>query len=227
MKLFLDTADVREIREAASIGVLDGVTTNPSLVAREKRNFRETIEEICSIVPGPVSAETVSLDLEGMLREGRELSRWAPNVIVKVPLTPDGLRAAHQFSREGIRTNITLVFSAPQALLAAKVGAYFVSPFLGRLDDIGLDGMELIRDIVTIYRNYGFSTQVLAASIRNPTHIVDAAKAGAHIATMPPAIFKMLWKHPLTDRGIDNFLSDWRTLPDYENAIIRSAVPVR
>jgi transaldolase len=224
VKLFLDTADVKEIREAAALGVLDGVTTNPSLIAKEKRDFRETIQEICSIVEGPVSAETVSLDAEGMLREGRELATWAPNVVVKVPLTPDGLKATAQFTREGIRTNVTLVFSASQALLAAKAGAYIVSPFLGRLDDIGLVGMDLIRDIVTIYRNYNFTTQVLSASIRGPVHVIEAAKAGSDIGTMPPAVFKMLWKHPLTDRGIENFLNDWRTLPNYEDAILRQAV---
>lgn len=220
MKFFLDTANVGEIRRISELGILDGVTTNPSLIAKEKRNFRETIIEICDIVAGPVSAETVSLDWEGMVREGRELATWAPNVYVKVPLTADGLRAVRTLSDEGIKTNVTLVFSAPQGLLAAKAGAAIVSPFVGRLDDIGHEGMQLIRDLREIYDNYGFETEILAASIRHPIHVVEAAKVGADIATVPYAVITSLIKHPLTDKGIERFLADWRTLPDYEEAIL-------
>jgi transaldolase len=220
VKFFLDTANVEEIRKVNELGILDGVTTNPSLVAKEKRDFRQTIVEICSIVSGPVSAETVSLDWEGMVREGRELSRWAPNVYVKVPLTPDGLRAVRTLSGESIKTNVTLVFSAPQGLLAAKAGASIVSPFVGRLDDIGQDGMVLIQDLREIYDNYGFDTEILTASVRHPIHVVQAAKAGSDIATMPYAVIMALTKHPLTDRGIERFLADWRTLPNYETAIL-------
>jgi transaldolase len=220
MKFFLDTANVDEIRKVHDLGILDGVTTNPSLVAKEKRNFRETITEICKIVTGPVSAETVSLDWEGMVREGRELARWAPNVYVKVPLTGDGLRAVHALSDDGIKTNVTLVFSAPQGLLAAKAGASIVSPFVGRLDDIGQDGMVLIRDLRQIFMNYGLMTEILAASIRHPIHVIEAAKAGSDIATMPYAVIQALIKHPLTDRGIERFLADWKTLPNYQDAIL-------
>jgi transaldolase len=220
VKFFLDTANIEEIRKVNELGILDGVTTNPSLVAKEKRDFRQTIVEICSIVNGPVSAETVSLDWEGMVREGRELSRWAPNVYVKVPLTPDGLRAVRTLSDEGIKTNVTLVFSAPQGLLAAKAGATIVSPFVGRLDDIGQDGMVLIQDLREIFDNYGISTEILTASVRHPIHVVQAAKAGSDIATMPYAVLTSLTKHPLTDRGIERFLADWRTLPNYETAIL-------
>ena len=223
MKFFLDTANVDEIRRVAALGVLDGVTTNPSLMAKEKRNFKETIQEICEVVRGPVSAETVSLDWEGMVREGRELSTWAPNVYVKIPLTADGLRAVRKLTDDGIRTNVTLVFSAPQGLLAAKAGASIVSPFLGRLDDIGQDGMQLIRDLRQIYDNYDIKTEILAASIRHPIHVIDAAKAGADIATLPYAVIMSLIKHPLTDRGIERFLADWKTLPNYEDAILPTA----
>lgn len=220
MKFFLDTANVDEIRKVHDLGILDGVTTNPSLVAKEKRNFRQTIVEICQIVSGPVSAETVSLDWEGMVREGRELARWAPNVYVKVPLTADGLRAVKALSDEGIKTNVTLVFSAPQGLMAAKAGASIVSPFVGRLDDIGQDGMVLIRDLRQIFSNYGLASEILAASIRHPIHVIEAAKAGSDIATMPFAVIQTLIKHPLTDRGIERFLADWKTLPDYQDAIL-------
>jgi transaldolase len=223
MKFFLDTANVDEIRKVNDLGILDGVTTNPSLVAKEKRNFRQTITEICQIVHGPVSAETVSLDWEGMVREGRELATWAPNVYVKVPLTADGLRAVKTLSSEGIKTNVTLVFSAPQGLLAAKAGASIVSPFIGRLDDIGQEGMVLVRDLRQIYSNYGYATEILAASIRHPVHVVEAAKAGADIATMPFAVIMSLIKHPLTDRGIERFLADWQTLPGYQDAILATA----
>jgi transaldolase len=220
VKFFIDTANIDEIRKVNELGILDGVTTNPSLVAKEKRDFRQTIVEICSIVSGPVSAETVSLDWNGMVREGRELSRWAPNVYVKVPLTPDGLRAVRTLADEGIKTNVTLIFSAPQGLLAAKAGATIVSPFVGRLDDIGQDGMVLIQDLREIFDNYGYTTEILTASVRHPIHVVQAAKAGSDIATMPYAVIMALTKHPLTDRGIERFLADWRTLPNYEEAIL-------
>jgi len=223
LKFFLDTANVDEIRRVSALGILDGVTTNPSLMAKEKRNFKETIQEICEIVRGPVSAETVSLDWEGMVREGRELATWAPNVYVKIPLTADGLRAVRKLTDEEIRTNVTLVFSAPQGLLAAKAGATIVSPFLGRLDDIGQDGMQLIRDLRQIYDNYDIKTEILAASIRHPIHIIEAAKAGSDIATMPYAVIQSLIKHPLTDRGIERFLADWQTLPNYTDAILPTA----
>jgi transaldolase len=209
MKIFLDTASVREIKEGVALGVVDGVTTNPSLIAKEKRPFRPLVEEICSIVPGDVSLEVVATDYDGMLKEGKELAQVAPNVVVKCPLTKDGLKAVRTLSGEGIRVNQTLCFSATQALLSAKAGATYISPFLGRLDDISAVGMDLIRDIVQIYRNYGFKTQVLAASIRNPLHVVDAAKAGAHVSTMPFSVLEMLMKHPLTDAGLKKFLDDW------------------
>jgi len=209
MKIFLDTANVNEIKEGVALGVVDGVTTNPSLAAKEKRAFRPLVEEICSIVPGDVSLEVVAADYEGMIKEGQELAQVAPNVVVKVPLTADGLKAVKYLSGKGIRMNQTLCFSAPQALLSAKAGATYISPFLGRLDDIGAVGMDLIRDICQIYRNYDFKTQVLAASIRNPLHVIDAAKAGAHVATMPFAVLQQLIKHPLTDAGLKKFLEDW------------------
>jgi transaldolase len=209
MKIFLDTASVTELREGVAMGLVDGCTTNPSLVAKEKRPFRPLVEEICSIVPGDVSLEVVATDVEGMVKEGKELAQIAPNVVVKCPLTRDGLKAVRQLSGQGIRVNQTLCFSATQALLSAKAGASYISPFLGRLDDISAVGMDLIRDICQIYRNYGFATQVLAASIRNPLHVLDAAKAGAHVATMPFAVLEMLIKHPLTDIGLKKFLDDW------------------
>jgi transaldolase len=209
MKIFLDTANVAEIKEGVAIGVVDGVTTNPSLIAKEKRPFRPLVEEICALVPGDVSLEVVATDFEGMVKEGEELAQVASNAVVKCPLTKDGLKATKYLSGKGIKVNVTLCFSAPQALLAAKAGATYISPFLGRLDDIGAVGMDLIRDITEIYRNYGFKTQVLAASIRNPLHVIDAAKAGAHVATMPFSVLEMLMKHPLTDIGIKKFLDDW------------------
>src|SRR5207244_2663324 len=209
MKIFLDTANVSELREGVAIGVVDGCTTNPSLIAKEKRPFRPLVEEICSIVPGDVSLEVVATDVEGMVKEGRELAQIAPNVVVKCPLTKDGLKAVKRLTGEGLRVNQTLCFSATQALLSAKAGAFYISPFLGRLDDIAHVGMDLIRDIVEIYRNYGFKTQVLAASIRSPLHVVDAAKAGAHVATLPFAVLEQLMKHPLTDIGLKKFLDDW------------------
>lgn len=209
MKFFLDTANLDEIREAAAIGLLDGVTTNPSLIAKEGANFKERIVEICEIVKGPVSAEVTSTDTEGMCVQGRELAKLSPWVVVKVPTTKAGLKAAKILVGDGIHVNVTLVFSPAQALLVAKTGATYVSPFLGRLDDIAHVGMDLIHDIVTIYRNYGYKTQVLAASLRHPLHIVDAAKAGADVATMPYKVFDQLFKHPLTDKGLDQFLKDW------------------
>src|SRR5262252_6007417 len=198
MKIFLDSANINELREGVAMGLVDGCTTNPSLIAKEKRPFRPLVEEICSIVPGDVSLEVVATDFEGMVKEGQELAQVAANVVVKCPLTKDGLKAVKHLSGEGIRVNQTLCFSATQALLSAKAGASYISPFLGRLDDI-----------CQIYRNYDFKTQVLAASIRNPLHVVDAAKAGAHVATMPFAVLEMLMKHPLTDIGLKKFLDDW------------------
>lgn len=210
MKFFLDTANIAEIRAAAELGVLDGVTTNPTLVAKEGRAFRELILAICDLLPkGVVNAEVVSTDTAGILREGRELATWHPNIIVKVPLTRDGVRALHVLAGEGIRVNVTLCFSPAQALLVAKAGAYFVSPFLGRLDDIGQDGLGLLCEILEIYRANNFSTQVLAASLRHSIHVIEAAKMGCHIATMPAKVFDQLFNHPLTDRGLESFLKDW------------------
>ncbi len=209
MKIFLDTASVSELKEGVAMGILDGCTTNPSLIAKEKRPFRPLVEEICSIVPGPVSLEVVATDFEGMVKEGKELAQIAPNVVVKCPLTKDGLKAVKRLTGEGIKVNQTLCFSASQALLSAKAGATYISPFLGRLDDISHVGMDLIRQIVSIYANYGFKTQVLAASIRNPLHVVDAALAGAHVATIPFTVLEQLTKHPLTDIGLKKFLDDW------------------
>ena len=211
MKFFLDTANLDEIRDAASYGVLDGITTNPSLVANEggQRGFKELVREICEIVKGPVSAEVISTDIERMLEEARELAQIHDNVVVKMPITEDGLRATKKVSEEGIKVNVTLVFSSSQALLAAKAGAAYVSPFVGRLDDISSIGMEVVREILGIYKNYGYATEVLVASVRHPVHVVEAAKMGAHIATMPYKVFKQLVKHPLTDIGLERFLSDW------------------
>lgn len=211
MKFFVDTADVAEIRELAALGLLDGVTTNPSLVAKAGGDFKAIIAEICAVVPGPVSAEVAALDAEGMVREGRILAKIASNVTVKVPLTWEGLKACRILTGEGTMVNVTLCFSANQAILAAKAGATFVSPFIGRLDDIGLDGMELIEDIRTIYDNYAdFRTEILAASIRTVNHVTEAAMAGADVATVPPATLKALVKHPLTDKGLEQFLVDWK-----------------
>ena len=210
MKFFADTADVKEIREIAAIGLLDGVTTNPSLVAKSGRDFKEVIAEICSIVEGPVSAEVTALDADTMVDEGRKLAKIAKNVTVKVPLTFDGLKACRTLSQGGTMVNVTLCFSANQALLAAKAGATFISPFIGRLDDINLDGMELIREIRQIYDNYDFNTEILAASIRSANHVKEAALIGADVVTAPPAVLKSLVKHPLTDKGIESFLADWK-----------------
>ena len=212
MKFFVDTADVKEIRELAATGLLDGVTTNPSLIAKSGRDFIEVITEISSIVKGlPVSAEVVSMDYEGMVREGEKLAKIADNIAIKVPLTMEGLKACKYFTNKGIMVNVTLCFSAAQAILAAKAGATFVSPFVGRLDDIGQSGMQLISDICTIYNQYdNFRTEVLVASVRSPQHIVDAGLMGAHIATIPPSVLKQLVHHPLTDKGLETFMADWQ-----------------
>jgi len=209
MKFFLDTANVKEIQEAASLGLLDGVTTNPSLVAKEGRIFKEVLVEICNIVDGPISAEVVSLEADAMVKEGKGLAKIHKNIVVKVPLIAEGLKATKRLAAEGIKVNVTLCFSPTQALLAAKAGAWCVSPFIGRLDDISSNGMELIRQILTIYRNYDYKTQVLVASVRHPQHVVEAALAGGHICTMPFTIFQQMVKHPLTDIGLKKFLADW------------------
>jgi transaldolase len=209
MKFYLDTANVKEIQEAASLGLLDGVTTNPSLVAKEGRSFRDMLVEICNIVDGPISAEVVSIEADAMVKEGRELHNIHKNIVVKVPLIPEGLKATKRLAAEGIRVNVTLCFSPTQALLAAKAGAWCVSPFIGRLDDISSNGMELIRQILTIYKNYDYKTYVLVASVRHPQHVVEAALAGGHICTMPFTIFQQMVKHPLTDSGLKKFLADW------------------
>jgi len=212
MKFFIDTANVDEIREAASLGILDGVTTNPSLVAKEGKDFRQVLREIVSIVNGPISAEVTATDRDGMVREGRELAQIHPNIVIKVPLIKEGLQACKQLRSDGIGVNVTLCFSASQALLAAKADATYISPFIGRLDDISHDGMELIRQIRIIYDNYGFDTQILAASIRHPIHLVESALAGADVATIPFKVVLQLLKHPLTDSGQERFLSDWAEL---------------
>jgi len=210
MKLFIDTANVDQIRTAMSWGVLDGVTTNPSLIAKEKRNYKETVREICSIVPGPVSAEVLSTDYDGMLREAREWAQVAENVVVKIPIIPDGVKAVKTLKAEGIKTNVTLVFSVTQALLCAKAGATYVSPFVGRLDDIGQDGMLLVEEIITAYGNYDFDTEVIVASVRHPRHVIDSLMMGADIATVPFSTLQALFKHPLTDLGIERFLADYK-----------------
>ena len=209
MKFFVDTANIAEIREAASLGILDGVTTNPSLVAKEGKPFRQTIIEICEIANGPVSTEVIATDAAGMCKEAQEYASWHKHVVVKLPTTREGLKAAKCLSEQGIKTNVTLCFSASQAILVAKAGATYVSPFVGRLDDISHNGMDLVRQIVQIYKNYDYKTQVLAASLRHPMHVVEAAMAGAHVATMPFKILDMMFKHPLTDRGLETFLKDW------------------
>ncbi|CUQ66215.1 fructose-6-phosphate aldolase [Candidatus Nitrospira inopinata] len=210
MLFFLDTANVKEIHEANSLGVLDGVTTNPSLVVKEGRSFKEMLQEICAIVNGPISAEVVSVEADAMVKEGKELAKIHPNIVVKCPLTPDGIKATKRLSTEGIRVNVTLCFSPTQAMLAAKAGAWCVSPFIGRLDDVSSDGMGLIRQIVTIYKNYDYKTLVLVASVRHPQHVVESALAGGHICTMPYSVFQALFKHPLTDVGLKKFLDDWK-----------------
>lgn len=213
MKIFIDSADIAEIREAAAMGVVDGATTNPSLIAKSGRPLKDVIVEICSIVDGPISAEVLSTDYEGIVREGRELAALHPNVVVKVPLIAEGVKAVRTFTSEGIKTNVTLCFSSTQGLLAAKAGATYVSPFIGRLDDVGGEGMLLIQQLVTMYRNYDLPTQVLAASIRHPMHVVDSAMIGAHAATLPLKIIQQLLKHPLTDAGLAQFLADAKKIP--------------
>jgi transaldolase len=209
MKFFVDTADTAEIKSLASSGLLDGVTTNPSLVAKTGKKFTDIIREICAVVPGPVSAEVAATDYDGMMREASVLREIAKNVTIKVPLTPDGLRACRRLTSDGTMVNVTLCFSAAQALLAAKAGASFISPFVGRLDDVGQSGMALIADIMQIYKAYQFKTEVLVASVRHPMHVVEAAKLGAHVATLPPAVLRSLFNHPLTDKGLAAFLADW------------------
>jgi transaldolase len=209
MKFFIDTASINEIREANAMGILDGVTTNPSLIAKEGKPFKETILEICSIVDGPVSVEVTAVDATGMCKEGNEYAKWHKNVVVKLPTTKEGLKACKCLTQSGIKTNLTLCFSPNQALMVAKAGATYVSPFVGRLDDISHEGMLLVRDIIQIYKNYGFKTQVLAASLRSPMHVAQAALAGAHVATIPFKVLDQLIKHPLTDKGLDTFLKDW------------------
>lgn len=212
MRIFLDTANLQEIRDAAKMGVLSGVTTNPSLMAKEKgADFKETIQEICSLVDGPISAEVTALAMEAMLAEAHDLVKWGDNVTIKLPITPDGLGAARVLANEGIKTNLTLCFSANQAILAAAAGATFVSPFIGRLDDINEDGSELVRDIVQIFRTYDITTQVIAASVRHPVHVTQAARAGAHIATIPYKVLQQMVGHPLTTAGIERFLADWES----------------
>lgn len=210
MKFFIDTANVEEIRKANDLGLLDGVTTNPTLISKEKRDFKELIGEICQIVDGPVNAEVVSVDGDGMVKEARELLKLGENIVVKIPLIKEGLKAVKILKEEGIKTNVTLCFSPVQALMAAKAGAAYVSPFVGRLDDISQRGMDLVEEIITIYENYGFDTEIIVASIRNPVHVLDAALMGADIATIPYNVMEQLIKHPLTDIGLDKFLADWK-----------------
>jgi transaldolase len=213
MKIFMDTADVKEIREAASMGMVDGVTTNPSLIAKTGKPFKKVIEEICGIVDGPVSAESVSPDAEGMMKEAREYSKIHKNVVVKIPMTAEGLKAVKMCTAEGIKTNVTLVFQSIQGLLAAKAGASYVSPFIGRLDDICQEGMDMVGDLLAMLRNYGYQTEVIVASIRHPIHVVQSALVGAHVVTLPFQVFDRMVHHPLTDSGIDKFLADYKKIP--------------
>jgi transaldolase len=213
VKIFIDTADIKEIREAASWGILDGVTTNPSLIAKTGRDFRSVVQEICEIVNGPISAECVETMADKMIPEGRQIAKIHPNIVVKVPLTKEGLKTVKALSTDGIKTNVTLCFSPAQGLLAAKAGATYISPFVGRLDDIAHDGMGIIKDLVGIYQAHGYTTQVLTASVRHPRHVVDAALAGSHVATIPFKVLEQLLQHPLTDIGIEKFLADWAKVP--------------
>ena len=213
MKFFLDTAIVEEIKWAAKLGVVDGVTTNPTLIARSGRKFEEVVKEITEIVDGPISAEVVSLNAEEMIKEAREVAKIHKNIVVKIPFIEEGVKAVKVLSEEGIKTNVTLVFSASQSLIAAKVGASYVSPFIGRIDDTGARGMNVVEETVEIFENYGYETQVIVASIRHPLHVIEAATVGAHIATIPPAVLKKMLVHPLTDKGVKNFLEDWKTVP--------------
>jgi transaldolase len=213
MKFFIDTADIKEIKECAAQGIIDGVTTNPSLVAKTGRKFKDVLIEICDVINGPVSAEVTAKDYEGMMREARDYAKVRDNIVVKIPLLSEGLKAVRTCSQEGIKTNVTLCFSATQALLAAKAGASYISPFVGRLDDVSEFGMEVVQHIVTIYENYGFETEVLVASVRSPTHVLQAALMGAHVATCPYSVLQQLVKHPLTDIGLEKFLKDWEKVP--------------
>ncbi|MGB9081887.1 MAG: fructose-6-phosphate aldolase [Desulfuromonadaceae bacterium] len=213
MKFFIDTADVKEIREAHALGLVDGVTTNPSLIAKSGRKFKDVIKEIVSIVDGPISAEVISLDAPGMIKEGKELAKIHKNIVVKLPMTPEGLKACKALSAKGIKTNVTLIFTSMQALLAAKAGATYVSPFVGRLDDISQDGMGIIDEIRTIFDNYGYMAEIIVASVRNPIHVLNSALIGADIATIPYSVMIQLAKHPLTDAGIEKFLKDWESVP--------------
>lgn len=212
MKFFIDTANLADIKEINDMGVIAGVTTNPTLVAKEGVDFHSRIKEICEVVDGPISAEVISLEAKGMVEEGKELAKLSPNVVIKLPMTTEGLKAAKEFSKQGIKTNITLVFSAPQALLAARAGATYVSPFLGRLDDIGQDGLNLIEEIAAIFTTHDIDTEIIAASVRHPIHVTESALRGAHIATVPANVLKQLTKHPLTDAGVERFLADWKGL---------------
>ena len=213
MKIFIDTANIDEIRKANDWGVIDGVTTNPTLVAKERRGFDEVVREILSIVDGPISLEVISLQSEGMVQEAIEMSGWSKNVVIKIPMTPEGLKSVKILNTKKIRTNVTLVFSANQAILAAKAGATYVSPFIGRLDDIGHDGMQVVRDMVTIFNIYHFKTEIIVASIRHPLHVIEAAKAGAHVVTVPFNVIEKMFSHPLTDAGLNKFMSDWKKVP--------------
>lgn len=209
MKIFIDTANIEEIKAANEWGIIDGVTTNPTLVAKEGKDFKSMVNQILSIVDGPISVEVISTDSEGMVKEALVMSKWSKNIVIKIPMIPEGLKAVKILNEKGIKTNVTLIFSVNQALLAAKAGATYVSPFIGRLDDIGHDGMQIIRDMVQIYKLYGFTTEIIVASIRHPLHVVESAKIGAHVATIPYNVIEKMFKHPLTDNGLEKFLKDW------------------
>lgn len=213
MKIFIDTANLDEIRKANDWGIIDGVTTNPTLVAKENKDFRELVREIISIVDGPISVEVISTDAEGMVKEATEISKWSQNIVVKIPMIPEGLKAVKILNTRNVKTNVTLVFSVNQAILAAKAGATYVSPFIGRLDDIGHDGMQIIRDMVNVFKLYNFKTEIIVASIRHPLHVIEAAKAGAHAATIPFNVIEKMFDHPLTDAGLKKFLNDWEKVP--------------
>lgn len=213
MKIFIDTANLDEIRKANEWGIIDGVTTNPTLVAKENKDFKEIVQEIIRIVDGPISVEVISTDAEGMIKEAVEMSEWSQNIVVKIPMIPEGLKAVKILNTRNIKTNVTLVFSVNQALLAAKAGATYVSPFIGRLDDIGHDGMQIVRDMVGIFNCYNFKTEIIVASIRHPLHVIEAAKTGAHVATIPFSVIEKMFDHPLTDIGLKNFLKDWKKVP--------------
>jgi transaldolase len=209
MKIFIDTANIEEIKAANDWGIIDGVTTNPTLVAKEGKDFKSMVNQILSIVDGPISVEVISTESEGMVKEALVMSKWSKNIVIKIPMIPEGLKAVKILNEKGIKTNVTLIFSVNQALLAAKAGATYVSPFIGRLDDIGHDGMQIIRDLVQIYKEYGFKTEIIVASVRHPLHVVESAKMGAHVATIPYNVIEKMFKHPLTDNGLEKFLKDW------------------